>query len=228
MIDLERILNHYEQKHFHLTKPRQVKSGKEATVFVVFLDEKPLALKVYIDPEIRAFQNNKVYVEGKYFRSPSEQKAVLKKNKAGKRMLHSGWVRREFYLLKKLHELGTNVPQVYEWTPESILMEFIGDEEIASRLIDVELTKKQAEEAFEAVLKAVKLMLECGVIHSDLSAYNVLWWKDKPWIIDLPQAVDIRQNPNKAEFLKRDLDNLIDYFSKYMEIDRSKIYQKFS
>ena len=71
MIDLEKILNHYEQKHFHLQNPKQVKSGKEATVFVVFFKQKPLALKAYIDPEIRSFQSNKVYVEGKYFRSPS-------------------------------------------------------------------------------------------------------------------------------------------------------------
>src|ERR1041385_6075413 len=101
MIDLDRIVKLYESKHFHLTNPREVKSGKEATVFVVFFKQKPLALKVYIDPETRSFQNNKVYVEGKYFRSQSQQKAVLKKNKAGKRMLHQSWVRREFYLLKK-------------------------------------------------------------------------------------------------------------------------------
>ena len=142
-------------------------------------------------------------------------------------MLHQGWIRREFFLLKKLHEMGANVPEVYDWTPESILMEFIGDDEIAPRLIDVELTKKQAIMAFEAVLKAVKLMLECGVVHSDLSAYNILWWQDKPWIIDLPQAIDMRQNLNRTELLKRDLNNLTAYFSRYFAINDQEIYRKF-
>lgn len=167
-------------------------------------------------------------MEGKYFRNPSERKAVLKQNKAGKRMLHKGWVRREFFLLQKLYEMGTNVPKVYEWSPESILMDFIGDEYVAPRLVDVELTQKQAELAFEVVLKDIKLMLDCGIIHSDLSAYNILWWQNKPWIIDLPQAIDIRQHPNRNELLKRDLDNIILYFSKYFEINSTSIYQRFN
>lgn len=197
MINLERILNDYEKKNYHLRNPAEVKSGKEATVFLVFFQGKPLALKVYIDPEVRSFQNNLTYVEGKYFRSPSERKAVLKKNKAGKRLLHKGWIRREFYLLQKLYNEGVNVPKVYEWTDESILMESIGDEEIAPRLIDVELTESQAKVAFEKIIQDIKIMLNLGIVHSDLSAYNILWWKDQPWIIDLPQAIDIRQHPNK-------------------------------
>lgn len=227
MIDLEKILNDYENKHYHLQNPHQVKSGKEATVFVVSFQGKPLALKVYIDPEVRAFKNNQTYLEGKYFRSPSERKAVLKQNKVGKRMLHKSWIRREFFLLQKLHQMGANVPKVYEWSSESILMDFIGDEYVAPRLIDTELTPEQARESFEAVLKDVELMLECGIVHSDLSAYNILWWKDKPWIIDLPQAVDIRQNPNKEDLLKRDLNNIINYFNKYLEINANNVYKRF-
>lgn len=228
MIDLEKILNDYENKKYHLQNPRQVKSGKEATVFVVSFQEKPLALKVYIDPEVRSFKNNQSYLEGKYFRSPSERKAVLKQNKAGKRMLHQGWIRREFHLLDKLHGMGATVPKVYEFTSESILMEFIGNEYVAPRLIDIEITAKQAKEAFEAILKNIELMLECGVVHSDLSAYNILWWQNRPWIIDLPQAIDIRQNPNKDTLLKRDLDNVINYFEGYLDISENEVYQRFN
>ncbi len=228
MINLEQILKDYENKNYHLQNPRQVKSGKEATVFVVFFQGKPLALKVYIDPEIRSFKNNQAYLEGKYFRSQSERKAVLKQNSAGKRMLHEGWIRREFFMLQKLHQLGANVPKVYEWNIESVLMDFIGDELAAPRLIDVELDSTQARESFEAIIKNVELMLECGIIHGDLSAYNILWWQEKPWIIDLPQAVDTRNNQNKDSFLKRDLDNIITYFQKYISIDTNEIYRRFN
>lgn len=227
MINLERILKDYENKHYHLQNPKEVKSGKEATVFVVFFEDNPLSLKVYIDPEVRSFKNNQTYLEGKYFRSPSERKAVLKQNRAGKRMLHTGWIRREFSLLQKLYEKGASVPKAYEWSNESILMEFIGDEYVAPRLMDVELTEEQAKKAFEVIIKDIELMLECGIVHSDLSPYNILWWKDKPWIIDLPQAIDIRQNPNKNELLKRDLDNVISYFSQYFDINPEVIYRKF-
>ncbi len=227
MINLEQILKDYENKNYHLQNPRQVKSGKEATVFVVFFHGKPLALKVYIDPETRAFKNNQAYLEGKYFRNPSERKAVLKQNRAGKRLLHEGWIRREFSMLKKLYQLGANVPKVYESAGESILMDFIGDELAAPRLIDVELDSNQARESFEAIIKNVELMLECGTIHGDLSPYNILWWRNKPWIIDLPQAIDIRNNQNKDSFLKRDLDNIITYFQKYISIDTSEIYGRF-
>lgn len=227
MISLVDILKNYANKNFYLTNPHQVKSGKEATVFVVDFQKKLLALKVYIDPNKRSFQNNLSYIEGKYFRKPSEKRAVLNRSKTGRQMLHQSWIRREFFLLKKLHTAGANVPKVYEWTNKSILMEFVGNEYVAPRLIDVELTPSQAKKSFELILKDVELMLECGIVHSDLSSYNILWWDEKPWIIDLPQAVDIRQNPNKNELLIRDLDNLITYFSKFMKINKEEIYQRF-
>src|SRR6266498_373438 len=107
-------------------------------------------------------------------------------------------------------------------------MAFIGEKEIAPRLVDAELTEKQAREAFEQVLKDIQILLDCGVVHSDLSSYNILWWRQKPIIIDSPQAVDIRQNPNKNELLKRDLDNIINYFEKYFKINKERIYKKFN
>lgn len=228
MTNLEKIFKDYANKHIHLQDPHRVKSGKEATVFAVTFKDTSLALKVYIDPEVRLFQKNQSYIEGKYFRSSSERKAVEKQTREGKKIVHLGWVRREFFLLNKLHKMGASVPKVYGWTDDSILMEFIGAEEVAPRLVGVELTQQQAETAFEIVLKNVELMLECGVIHSDLSAYNILWWQNKPWIIDLPQAIDIRHNPNRDLLLKRDLDNIISYFSKYMTIDKDEVYLRFN
>jgi RIO kinase 1 len=143
-------------------------------------------------------------------------------------MLHKNWVRREFFLLEKVAKLGATVPKVYDWTPESILMEFIGDEYVAPRLVDIQLDKTASKPALESILHDVERLLECGVVHGDLSAYNVLWWQDKPWIIDLPQAIDIRRNPYKDELLKRDLDNVMHYFLGRCEFSQKDIYKRFN
>lgn len=227
MINLEKILKDYERKNYILKNPRQIRQGKEATVFVVTFEEKNLALKVYVSPKFRAFQNGQIYTEGKYYRKPSERRAVEKGNRFSKTMRHKNWIRREFFLLNKVAKLGAIVPKVYDWTPDSILMEFIGDDQVAPRLIDIELDKTFAYNALESILKNVELLLECGVVHGDLSAYNILWWQGKPWIIDLPQAVDIRRNPHKDELLKRDLDNVMHYFLGKFEFSQEDIYKRF-
>lgn len=227
MINLEKILKDYEKKNYILQDPKQVRQGKEATVFVVSFQGKPLALKVYIDPKFRGFQKNQTYTDGKFYRKPSERRAVAKRNKFGKAMLHKNWVRREFFLLDRVAKLGAIVPKIYDWTPESILMEFIGDDFVAPRLADIQLDKTASKSAFESILHDVELLLECGVVHGDLSAYNVLWWQDKPWIIDLPQAVDIRRNPHKNELLKRDLDNVMHHFLGRSEFSQKNIYKRF-
>jgi RIO kinase 1 len=143
MIELEKILKEYEQKSYQLQNPKQIKSGKEATVFVVSNRDETLALKVYIDPEHRSFKDTSNYLEGKYFRSSSQKRALIKGNKYGKKLLHKNWVRREFFLLQELHQLGANVPEVYALTEDSILMQFIGDETVAPQLISIDLTEKQ-------------------------------------------------------------------------------------
>lgn len=227
MLKIDQILKDYANKNFFLKDPRELKSGKEAVVFQVFFKGKKLALKVYKPREDRAFQNDIIYVEGKYFRNPTERKAVLKRTKSGKSVIHKYWVRREFFLLNKVKKLGATVPEVLSYTKDSILMEFIGDEEIAPRLIDVELTIDEAKKVFNQICADLKIFLDCGIIHSDLSAYNILWWEEKAFIIDLPQAIDIRENPNKELLLERDLDNLIKYFSKYFEINKEKVKSDF-
>lgn len=226
MIDLDKILDEYKRKGYVLLDPKQIRQGKEATIFLVNYQEKTLALKVYIDPKMRSFQKKNEYIEGKFLNKLSERKAVIKGNKFAKDLLHKNWVRREFYLLDKLSKAGATVPRIFEWTTESILMEYIGDEIVAPRLIDIELDIVQAKSAFESVLQDIEKFLECGIVHGDLSAYNILWFKEKPWIIDFPQAIDIRQNSHIEEFLKRDLDNVIRYFSRYFEINNQEIYQR--
>lgn len=226
MIDLKKILNDYKRKGCELHDPKQIRQGKEATVFLVTHQMQTRALKIYVDPKTRSFKKKTEYIEGRFFNKSSERKAVIKGNKFARDLLHRSWVRREFYLLDKLSKAGVTVPKVYEWTPESILMDYIGDEIVAPRLVDIELNITQAKSALEFVLKDIEKFLEFGIVHGDLSAYNILWFKEKPWIIDFPQAIDIRQNQHKEKLIKRDLDNIIHYFSRYFEINIDEIFQR--
>ena len=226
--DLTRIIEEYGKKGIDLEIGRKIKTGKEAEIYQVKVGSDTHALKIYKNPNFRSFHDNLDYVAGKYYRKPSIRKAVRKRSKFGKRFLHKAWVRREAYLLSKLKEFGANVPEVVDFTPNSVLMELIGEgSNLAPRLIDIELTVEEAREAFETVLKHIELFLECGIVHGDLSAYNILWWNNQPYVIDLPQALDIRDNPNKDKILKRDTDNVISYFQKYFAIEPEKIYKRF-
>lgn len=225
MIDFSKLLTEYSKKNYHLLNPREVKSGKEATLYLVTWNNKDVALKVYANPEHRSFQTMSNYIAGKYHRNPSERKAVLKKAKYGRRLIHRSWVQREFHMLQKVRQAGATVPEVYECSENSILMEFIGsDGQAAPRLIDITLTKTQADQSLKLLLKDIQIFLQCGIIHGDLSPYNILWWNDKPVIIDIPQAIDIRENPNKDKILARDIFNLLQYFKKFTQVDEKTIY----
>lgn len=224
--DIADVLEEYRAKGYALEKVSEVRSGKEAVVYYAEADGKRYALKIYKHPDERSFQKNEEYLEGKFYSKPSIRKAVLKGNKFAKKFLHSSWVKREHSLLKHLNKLGAVVPTVYDWTPTSILMEFIGNEaESAPRLIDIELDTTDVANALETILRTIKLFFEAGVVHSDLSAYNILWWKQQPYVIDFPQTIDIRQSPNTEKLLKRDIDNVAKYFQKYLPVNTEKIYQ---
>lgn len=228
MAGLESLLEEYKLKGYDLVYLRPVKSGKEATVHVVSCGDRKLALKVYIAPEFRAFQDIRIYFEGRFFRKPSIRKAIRKRSRFGKRFLHGSWVRREFFLLAKLAKAGADIPEVLDWTPTSVLMQFVGERlDPAPRLIDVRLAPDEAKNLLETLLKNVELFLETGIVHGDLSAYNVLWWNHKPFIIDFPQAVDLRCNPHRGELLKRDLDYLVAYFGRFITVDPAEIHSRF-
>ena len=107
-------------------------------------------------------------------------------------------------------------------------MEFIGNGgECAHRLIDLDPDRETAESIFQSILENIKLFLENGIVHGDLSAYNILYWDDKAFIIDFPQCIDIRNYPNPWEVLERDLNNVINYFKKYIEMDEEKVKEEF-
>lgn len=205
-----------------------IKSGKEATVYRVMLDGHLVAMKVYKKPEERNFKNTGAYLMGKFYRRPSQRRAVAKNNKFAKKLKHENWVKREFFMLQKLFDSGANIPKPILQIDDAIFMELLGDKNIvAPRLCDIELEKSEAKKAFDSVLKSVETFWDFGIVHADLSEFNILWWKSKPYIIDFPQSIDRRTHPNPKEILDRDLVNIVKYFGKYVAIDLSEVKGKF-
>ena len=189
-----------------------IKSGKEADVWLVKIKEIQYALKVY-DPKTQLSTKGQ-YTEGQWINESSLRKAVKQKTKVGKTLQQKLWIKREYYLLKKLFEQGAIVPEVFDYTDNAILMQYLGDENgFAPRLIDIELSDDIKAQVLSEVKANVKLFLDNGIVHGDLSAYNILWWDSRPWVIDFPQAVDIRHNPNWNLFYERDLQNIDKYLN---------------
>lgn len=197
-----------------------IKSGKEASVFCVILDGEIIAMKVYKNPEERSFQNTDEYLAGKFYKSPSARRAVAKKNKFGKKLKHENWIKREFFMLQKFHEAGATIPRPILQINNAIFMELLGDKNgVAPRLIDVELNPNEASAAYQSIIESMVIFWEQGIVHADLSPYNILWWKSKPFIIDFPQSIDRRLHPDSYTILERDLGNIAKYFNKYTVID---------
>jgi RIO kinase 1 len=207
-----------------ITYVSDIKSGKEAVVCKVLFDGELAAMKIYKDPEQRNFTQVGAYLAGKYYKHESERKAVAKNNSFGKKLKHDNWVKREFFLLQKLHKAGANIPKPIIQLGNAIVMELIGDQSSsAPRLSDVELNGKEAQQVLDKIVGSVKLFWKEGIVHGDLSAYNVLWWKSEPYIIDFPQSVDIRNHPNPEQLLERDMQNISKYFSKYFVVEIPRI-----
>lgn len=227
--NLYNILAQYKAKWFDLEFVSEIKSWKEAEVFKVKHLWDFYALKVYKDPKERSFKKNDEYLEGKYYKSKSERRAVAAWNSFSKKMIHSNWVKREFYMLQKIYWLWWVIPKPLDFTPESILMELIWNEgDIGQKLKDAILTEDEARKSLSLVLENIKIFYKLWIVHADLSAFNILYFNRKIYIIDFPQAVDIRTNPNSKDFLIRDLNNVCDYFRKYFEIDTDKIIEEFN
>jgi len=118
--------------------------------------------------------------------------------------------------LQTLHEAGADVPRPVAANEGALLMEYVGDEASAApQLRQVTLSPSEAKPVLDRLLWNVELALRHNVVHADLSAFNVLWWEGRPTIIDLPQAVDPRSNPNASELLSRDVANICTYFERY-------------
>jgi RIO kinase 1 len=196
---------------------RQLMSGKEATVFIVRCGEEIRCAKVYKDAKQRSFRKSVSYQEGRKTKNSRQARAMEKGSRYGRQMQEEAWQSAEVDALYRLAAAGVRVPQPYICHEGVLLMELVTDADgnPAPRLNDIELSMEQALEFHARLLNQVVRMLCAGVIHGDLSEYNILVGSDGPVIIDLPQAVDAAGNSNAAAMLERDVANLAGYFSRF-------------
>ncbi len=195
----------------------QLMSGKEASVFVVRCGDELRCAKVYKEATKRSFKKAAQYQEGRKVRNSRRARAMEKGSKFGRKQQEEIWQNAEVDALYKLAEIGVRVPQPYGCYDGILLMELVTDDEgdVACRLNDVSMSAEQAREDHALVMHYVMLMLCAGVVHGDLSEFNVLVDDYGPVIIDLPQAVDAAANNNAKKMLIRDVNNMTQYYSQY-------------
>jgi len=196
---------------------RPLKSGKEASVYVVVSEGEIRCAKVYKEAGKRGFHKQAQYQEGRKVRNSRQERAMNKNTKFGRQQQEEVWQNAEVDALYRLAAAGVRVPKPYNFVGGVLLMELVTDGQgsPASRLNDLELTREEALEYHGLLIKEVVRMLCAGIVHGDLSEYNILIDADGPVIIDLPQAVDAAANNNAARMLERDVDNLRAYFGQF-------------
>jgi RIO kinase 1 len=196
---------------------RPLKSGKEATVYIVRCGEEQRCAKVYRVRGQRSFQRRSQYQEGRKTRSSRQARAVGKKTRYGREAAENDWKNAEVNALYQLASAGVRVPRPYGYFNGVLIMELITDAlgHSAPRLGEVELTAECAYTYHQFLIQQVIRMLCVGLIHADLSEYNVLVGSDGPVIIDLPQAVSATGNNNARGLLQRDVNNLRSTLGQY-------------
>jgi RIO kinase 1 len=214
-----------------------VKGGKEANVYRCqghpTSGHDLLAVKVYRPRQFRQLRNDKMYREGRHVitnttrnmlvasgveitsREEAMVRAMGKKTAFGVQVAQTSWLAYEYGTLQQLYALGAAVPQPVAASDNAILMSYVGDESMAAPLLnDVSLERDEAQELFNEVLRNLELMLANGMIHGDLSAYNILYWEGDITLIDFPQVTDSRGNNNAYFILQRDIERVCQYFQR--------------
>jgi len=196
---------------------RQLMSGKEAMIFVVRCGEEVRCAKVYKEANLRSFRQSVDYTEGRKVKNSRRARAMEKGSRYGRKAKEEAWQSTEVDALYRLAAAGVRVPKPYDFVDGVLLMELVTDGEgrPAPRLNDVVLTPEQAREFHSTLIREVVRMLCAGVVHGDLSEYNVLVGGEGPVIIDLPQAVDAAGNAHAGSMLLRDVANLTHYFGRF-------------
>lgn len=196
---------------------RQLKSGKEAEVYVVRCGDDIRCAKVYKDTNQRGFRSHAQYQEGRKVRNSRRARAMEKGTRYGRREQETVWQTAEVDALYRLADAGVRVPQPYNFIDGILIMERITDADgrVAPRLDELELTAAEARDFHRTLITDVVRMLCAGLVHGDLSEYNVLVDANGPVIIDLPQAVNAAGNNNAGWMFERDVNKLADYFSRF-------------
>ncbi|MBP6655025.1 MAG: serine protein kinase RIO [Propionivibrio sp.] len=206
----------------------QLMSGKEATVYVVRCGDDIRCAKAYKEVDQRSFRKNVSYQEGRKVKNSRQARAMEKGSRYGRKMQEEVWQSAEVDALYRLAAAGVRVPRPHLCFEGVLLMDLVldADGNAAPRLNDVELSEELALEYHALLINQVVRMLCAGLIHGDLSEYNILVGETGPVIIDLPQAVDAAGNSHGAEMLERDVNNLRTYFSSFAPTLRDSQYGK--
>jgi RIO kinase 1 len=196
---------------------RQLMSGKEAMVFVVRCGDETRCAKVYKEATQRSFRQAVDYTENRKGKTTRQARAMAKGTRFGKQAQEAAWQSAEVDALYRLAAAGVRVPRPFNFHDGVLLMELVVDAEgaAAPRLNDVEFTAAQARQHHATLIVEVVRMLCAGVIHGDLSEFNILLAADGPVIIDLPQAVDAAGNNHAQRLLLRDVGNLRAFFGRF-------------
>jgi RIO kinase 1 len=226
----------------------QLKTGKEAEIRVVeraLLDgtgRHLLAQKRYRPRTIShkgelqelgferapTFRNDIVYRDGRnYGKRSRDRRAVETMTNYGKQLVKQKWLGHEFDVMRTLWAAWVTVPYPVSFDDDSgLLLEYLGDEDgAAPRLAQARLGPREAARAWEQLYEELRRMVEAGWVHADLSAYNLLWWDGRVWLIDFPQSVDLVQSPHGFEFLHRDVGNVARWFARHgVDVDAEAVY----
>lgn len=196
---------------------RPLMSGKEAAVFVVRCGEQIRCAKVYKDADHRSFKKAAQYQEGRKVRNSRRSRAMSKGSKYGREQQEDSWQHAEVNALFKLADASVRVPEPYGCYDGVLLMELVtdADGDVAPRLNDVSMDAEQAIEDHAIMMRYIMRMLGQGLVHGDLSEFNVLVDAYGPVVIDLPQAVDAAANNNASWMLKRDVNNMTQYYGQF-------------
>jgi RIO kinase 1 len=205
---------------------RPLMSGKEAQVFLVVSGGKQAVAKVYKEAIHRSFKHRAAYTEGRKVRNSRDQRAIDKRSKHGREQDEAAWRSTEVDMIHRLHAAGVRVPVPSHFIDGVLVMELIVDADgnPAPRLGDVACSPELATAIYERLIREVVKMLCAGVVHGDLSEFNVLLGADGPVIIDFPQSIDSAANTNARALLVRDVDNLHRFLSRSVPSARRIAY----
>jgi RIO kinase 1 len=206
-----------------------IKTGKEGSVFLGRNSDGFVAVKVYTDLRVRSFKRDGAYREGRYIGDSRIERAIEQGSQKGLDAHQILWVQEEFRQMKHLYQHGVSVPKAIAVNGISLIMEFIGDEHgnPAPRISDLKMEMEEAEEAFRQSVQNLKLIVRAGRVHGDYSTFNILWQEEQAVVIDFPQVIEFKNNPNAHAFLTRDVHSLCKSFRRQgVKADEAKILRE--
>ena len=205
---------------------RPLMSGKEAQVYLVIAGGEQRVAKIYKEAQDRSFKHRAEYTEGRRVRNTRDQRAISKRSAHGRAQDEAAWRSTEVNMIYRLQSAGVRVPVPHNFIDGVLIMEMITDADghPAPRLGDLGWSPESATAVYERLLREVVRMLCAGVVHGDLSDFNVLMGADGPVLIDFPQAVDPAHNQNARKLLLRDVDNLHDFLGRFVRQARRPPY----